>query len=79
MIKEGRTMRQALDAGNAYMLDEGIGGMRDYFPPACETAQEVYDCFVNLFKRQPRPGSTIQKLHKRSRIGCMIVESEVTL
>ena len=56
MVEKGRTIAQAIAAGNYHQLTVyapmANGGRRHvgtYDPPACESMDEVIDCFFALF------------------------------
>lgn len=72
MIKDGRTMREAIDAGNAFQLD-GPNGF-NYFPPAAETSEEVLTWAIARFSPL-RPGKYAMRRITGGSIGCLFMET----
>lgn len=85
MVENGRTMREAIDAGTAYAL-EIPGWAAPYFPPAAESPQEVAECFADMVRRGwvwdgPVCGSEVRAIRylPGSTIGCMFSEDAGTV
>lgn len=79
MVESGRTMKQAINDGTAFQLkfaDRDGHYAGDYFPPACESLDEVIAAFRSRYKP---PVDAVrcegQRLLKGSTIGCTFVES----
>jgi hypothetical protein len=51
MIETGRSIARAIEDGNAYEIHNHV--VEDYFPPACETPEEVIEAAVKLFNLHP--------------------------
>ena len=78
MVKQGRTMRQATEAGNYYQIRyKGKGHW--YAPPAAESPEEVLACAKRMC-RDIRPGMIfeVQRIIDCS-IGCQVVEDAGTI
>ncbi|MGY6259182.1 hypothetical protein [Paraburkholderia xenovorans] len=82
MVEAGRSIAQAIAAGNYHRIEvhsapDAYGNTRveyRYDPPACETVEEVAQCFVELFGRI-KPGCTAKAWRiTGGRIGAYIVE-----
>lgn len=79
MVKEGRTMREAIEAGN-YFAIEVPGWASDYDPPAAETPEEVLACFMRMFPGQVRSGQEFRVVRIiGGSIGCRVVEDAGTV
>jgi hypothetical protein len=79
MVKDGRTMREAIGAGNYFSL-EVPGWIAGYAPPAAETKEEVLACFRERFPGQVRAGLEFRVLRiVGGSIGCRVVEDAGTV
>ncbi len=79
MVKEGRTIRQAIDAGTAYRISHPEHFRFGYFPPAAESPQEVIGCLRDMTRRgwiSPVPAGTVFKVDHilDTSPGCYVIE-----
>lgn len=72
MVTEGRTIREAINAGTYYQLR--MTRDRTYAPPACESPDEVLECAQAIFE-DVTPGMIfkVERIIGGS-IGCYLVE-----
>ena len=69
---KSRTMRQALNAGNAFQISRA--GWGDYFPPAAESPEEVLAYAKRLFNIEPGMVFKVYRILPQSTIGCTYLE-----
>lgn len=77
MNPNGRTMAQAIAEGTAFELRFRGGGR--YWPPACETPEEVMDCAAGLPEFAGHVGEPVDVIRiTGGEIGCRHIEHVMT-
>lgn len=82
MVDAGRSIAQAIAAGNYYRIEvhsaqDAFGRTRveyRYDPPACESVEEVAHCFVQLFGRIKADCTARAWRITGGRVGAYVVE-----
>lgn len=77
MVKEGRTVKQAMAAGTYYSISAPCWG--EYAPPACETPAEVLECAKRTFPNITAGMAFRVTRIKGGTIGCRFVEDFGTI